>query len=202
MVSDGEKANEMNENERALEWIHRLQNGDDACFELLFRQYYQRLSRFAWRYVRSTAIAEELVQDLFAHLWESRRTLSIDGSVQSYLFAAIRNRCLNLIKQERAKEEHDRLWMEERVEENRPDLPTRSLEEDREQQIRLQIRNAVDALPRLQRLTYQMSRLDGLTYKEIARVHGVSVKAVEKQMAHALRSLRDRLSHLLPFRDV
>jgi RNA polymerase sigma-70 factor (ECF subfamily) len=57
---------------------------------------------------------------------------------------------------------------------------------------------AVRGLPDDVRETFQMSRVDGLTYAEIARTLGVSVKTVEARMGRALRTLRERLAAWLP----
>lgn len=185
--------------EQVKSWVCQIRQGNDDCFELLFKHYYQRLTRFAWRYVRSTAIAEELVQDLFAQLWVERRSLEITGTVQSYLYAAVRNRCLNLIKHEKIKEKYNRLWVSETMDSVSPPEDSGGLgqEQKREREILNEIRKVVEDLPRKQRMTYLLSRQDGLTYQEIAHLNGVSVKAVEKRMAKALETLRSRLSHLL-----
>ncbi len=54
-------------------WIVHIRNGDEYAFEMLFKKYYLPLTRFAWRYVNSRAVAEELVQELFTILWEKKR---------------------------------------------------------------------------------------------------------------------------------
>ena len=69
-----------NNSEEILEerlWIEYIRKGEDDYFESLFKKYYLPLTRFAWRYVGSEAIAEELVQELFTILWESRREWEI-----------------------------------------------------------------------------------------------------------------------------
>lgn len=71
---------------------HRL--GDAAAFEHLFQAYYEPLCAFAFRYVQSAAIAEDIVQDIFTQLWECRTTWAIQGSPRSYLCSAVRNRAL------------------------------------------------------------------------------------------------------------
>src|SRR5687768_9374829 len=81
-------------------------NGDDAlaaliaageagAFETLFKAYYNPLCVFAERYVRSAAIAEELVEDTFFWLWEHRADWQVKpGGVKPYLYRAVRNRAL------------------------------------------------------------------------------------------------------------
>jgi len=71
-----------------------VQRGDLSAFEALFRLFYQDLYAQAFRIVGTKVVAEELVQDLFIHLWENRRKVAIPASPKAYLFTAIRNRSL------------------------------------------------------------------------------------------------------------
>jgi DNA-directed RNA polymerase specialized sigma24 family protein len=64
--------------------VGRIRAGDDSAFELLFRMHYSALSEFAARYVKDDALAEELVQDLFADLWARRRAWAVPESVRAY----------------------------------------------------------------------------------------------------------------------
>src|SRR6059058_5465514 len=62
------------------DWAARVRAGDAAAFERAFRTYHAALCKFACRYVHSPEIAEELVHDVFARLWEERARLSVAGS--------------------------------------------------------------------------------------------------------------------------
>src|SRR5436190_24323012 len=57
---------------RELEWLERIRTGDEQAFEALFRAYVEPLCAFAYSYVESEPAAQEIVQDLFARLWERR----------------------------------------------------------------------------------------------------------------------------------
>lgn len=175
-------------------WTENIQKGDERAFEILFKKYYLPLTRFAWRYVHSKAIAEELVQELFAILWESRKGWKNGKSIRSYLYKSIRNLCLNYLKHQKVKEKYDRQWMDQK---EHPEIEYR--EPYREQQIRTAIAKAIEELPSRSKMTYKLHRFDGLTYEEIADVMGVSVKTVESQMTRTLKNLRERLAWLLPF---
>ena len=83
--------------------LEELGNGNEQAFRQLFVTYYSPLCEFASQYV-SDGAAEEVVQELMMYLWERREFLAIVGSVKSYLFMAIRNRCLNAIHRNRYKE--------------------------------------------------------------------------------------------------
>src|SRR5687767_5400857 len=82
--------------ERLDDVVARVRAGDTRALELLFREHYAALCEFSVRYVRQPSLAEELVQDVFADLWARRERWYVHGSVCAYLFAAVRNRALNL----------------------------------------------------------------------------------------------------------
>ncbi|MDR8394624.1 RNA polymerase sigma-70 factor [Aliifodinibius sp. S!AR15-10] len=175
-------------------WIEKIQTGDHQAFENLFKEYYLPLTRFAWGYVKSKAIAEEIVQEVFADVWANRKNWSIDYSIRSYLYKTVKNESLNYLKHQKIEDEYDSRWMDQK------DNPTINFDyELREEQIREAVKEAIDELPRRAKMTYKLHRHDGLTYHEIAEVMEVSVKTVESQMTRTLKTLRERLSYLLPF---
>lgn len=174
--------------------IESIQNGNERAFEYLFKEYYLPLTRFAWRYVKCKAIAEELVQELFTILWEKREDWNTVGSIRSYLYKSVRNLALNHLKHQDVKDHFDPLWMDKK------ENPKIKFQDDyREQQIKDAIAKAIEELPERGKMTYKLHRYDGLTYGEIAEVMEVSVKTVESQMSRSLNTLRDRLAWLLPF---
>lgn len=175
-------------------WAENIRKNDGKCFELLFKKYYLQLARFAWRYVDSKAIAEELTQELFTILWENRYDWQVKGSVRSYLYKSIRNMSLNHLKHQDVKRKYDSQWAS-----GNEHTEIKFYDEVREKQIREAINMAVAALPPRSKMTYKLHRYDGLTYEEIADVMDVSVKTVESQMTRTLKTLRERLSYLLPF---
>ena len=65
-------------------------------FETLFKQYYSGLVVYASRFTGNTENAEDLVHDLFIHIWEDNRILGTDH-IKAYLFTSIRHRCLNYL---------------------------------------------------------------------------------------------------------
>src|SRR6266516_5130210 len=88
---------------RELEWLERLRTGDEEAFESLFRAYVEPLCAFAYSYVESEPAAQEIVQDLFARLWERRDSLEVPRNVQAYLYGATRNRAINHLRNRRVE---------------------------------------------------------------------------------------------------
>src|SRR2546421_8073921 len=90
------------------DWAVRIRTGDAAAFERAFRAYLPALCKFACRYVHSREVAQELVHDVFATLWEERARLSV-GKLKSYLYAAVRNSAISHLRHERV----ERRWREQ-----------------------------------------------------------------------------------------
>ena len=80
------------------EVISKLRKGDKEAFEHLFQENYKNLVLYAKKFVMDTEIARDLVQDIFIYLWEKRQKLTINKSLSSYLFRAVRNACINHLK--------------------------------------------------------------------------------------------------------
>lgn len=175
-----------------LELLARLRAGDADAFDEIFRVWYAPLVRTADAMLRDRAVAEELVQDVLLELWRRRETLTADGSPQAYLFQSVRNRALNHLRHARvAKRGEPHLAVEPSP---RPAAEAHLVEAE----IEAALREAVAALPPRCREVFELSRVHGLRYAEIAQTLGVSVKAVEAQMGKALRTLRQRLAPWLP----
>src|SRR5690625_2954267 len=88
-------------------WIIKIREGDKNAFEKLFLKFYGPLCRFAWRFVRSSHIAEELVQDTFLEAWEAKASLDPDKNIRSYLYQNVRNKSLNYVKHENIAKEYN-----------------------------------------------------------------------------------------------
>ena len=169
----------------------RIRDGDPVALEVLFRDHYGSLCRFADRYLHDRAAAEDLVQDVFTSIWAGRLRLDVKGSLRIYLFAAVRNRALNLRKHQLVERdwERDEALPEVRLLHRAPPQPDDALEHE-ERSGRL--RAALEALPERCRLVMQLRWHDQLSHAEIAQVMGISVKGVERQLVRGLRALRER----------
>ena len=83
-----------------------IRAGNEQAFESLFREHYAVLCAFSRKFVTDPDAAEEIVQDLFLGLWEKRADLMPTLSLRSYLFAAVRNSCLNHLKHLKVRGRH------------------------------------------------------------------------------------------------
>jgi len=138
--------------------------------------------------------SEEVVQEVMFKIWVNRESLDIKTSMQSYLFRAVRNGCLNVLKHVDIREEFKAYNEAIRNE------PQRSQEEEVIiSELELKIRQAIDQLPMERKKVFILSRYEGLSYSEIANELGISVKTVENQVGKALKFLREELADYLPW---
>ena len=174
------------------ELLERLRRGDEGAFDAIFRAHYPGLVTFLDRLLRGRGEAEEVAQEVMLELWRRRDGLDIRESLRAYLYRAARNRALNVLRHERVVEAaapYARMPESEQARAE-PDLL--------EQELDAAVAAAVAQLPERCREIFQLSRVNGLRYVEIADTLGISVKTVEAQMGRALRLLRERLASWLP----
>jgi RNA polymerase sigma-70 factor, ECF subfamily len=174
------------------ELLDRLRSGDERAFDAIFRAWYAPLVRYVEAMLRVRADAEEIAQEVLLELWRRRDRLAEQGSVQAYLFQSARNRALNHVRHERVQQRAAPYLARSEG------APARADHEVVEDEIADAIRAAIDSLPPRCREVFELSRIHGLKQTEIAESLGVTVKAVEAQMARALRTMREQLAPWLP----
>ena len=161
-------------------------------FEKLFKDQYPILCGYARKYLDDVDQAEEIVQEMFFSFWQKKEKLSINTSLEAYLFRSVRNSCLNYLKHLKVREEHRMATSDEirkREQEVHDNVVVLELQE--------RIEHVIDQLPPERKKIFKMSRYDELKYKEIAEKLNLSIKTVEAQMGKALKYLRLHLSDYL-----
>lgn len=183
---------EINENMPDEALVCEVRRGNEKAFKVIFLRYYEPLAYFARRYVKKTDVAEDLVQEVFARVWEERDTWDPGSSVKVFLFQVVKHRSLDYLKHLKVEHKYDGQWMDQQ------EPPSIVFDESNSlQEFRGLVRAAVEELPDKAREIYKLNRYEGLTYKEIALLLDISVKTVESQMARSLQKLRNRLSPYL-----
>ena|ERR1700761_7141486 len=163
---------------------------DQIAYKELFTFLYSPLLLFAKSIVKTKEAAEEIVSDVFIRIWEKRRELEKIDNLKVYLYVATRNTALNYLSA------HKR-------------INTNSLEEfhteftsiyfDPEQlmitaDMLALIRRSIDQLPPKCKIIFKLVKEDGLKYREVAEILGISVKTVENQLAIALQKIGNTVS--------
>ncbi len=174
-----------------VEVIVSIKSGDKKAFEKLFYEHYQMLVRYAFTYMKDHDIAEEVVQDIMVKFWEKRAELPDDVKVKPYLFRMTGNHCLNVLKHEKVKLQHQTETVANGI------SMSDGFEVIASNELNTEIKKAIDDLPEQCGKVFLLSRDEGLSYKEIAESLDISVKTVENHVSKALKLLREALKPYL-----
>ena len=156
------------------------------ALESEFRTYYRPLCLYALHYLGDTDAAEDVVQESFTALWQQEKAIQ---SVKSWLYAAVRNRCIDVLRRA-GKTEPLPVDL---------DGPISDDEAAERSTLEARLWTAVDSLPEMRRKCLLLAKRDGLSYKEIAEELNLSVHTVRNHISRALETLRDGGPEILDF---
>jgi RNA polymerase sigma-70 factor (ECF subfamily) len=176
--------------------IARIRRDDLEAFEELVRTYANMLADVVFTIVRADALPEEVVQDIFLRIWNTRERLDIRGSVQAYLIRAARNLAFRTARRERSQRHI--------VDELRRSQPsggpqTTNLGEHKieESELEKATRRAIDELPARMREIFLLHLDHELRAPEIAAILGITPATVHNQVYRATKHLAGRLKDWL-----
>ncbi len=170
------------------EFLRLLSTDGDKAMRYLYDEYYTSMCYAVYRVLPDRNAAEDIVQEVFLEVWNKREKLNVTSSLKSYLRRACVNRTLNHIRNKKIKFE------EEETASVIPDDGIRAQRSMEVDELKTEIRSAIDELPEKCRIVFSMSRYEEMSYKEIAEKLEISIKTVENQISKALKYLRNALS--------
>ncbi len=166
----------------------KTENKHNICNEKVFSDIFTAHSKTVFNYIYykfgNEEKAHDAVQEAFVKLWENCIKVSPEKA-KSFVYTVANNLYLNVIKAEKV-----RLKYADKTLKSTNENPEFLLEEN---EFKEKLEKALQDLPENQRTTFLLNRIDGKKYKEIAEMEEVSVKAIEKRMHLALKSLREKI---------
>ncbi len=161
---------------------------------------YPRMKGYCRLFIHEENQVEDLIQECFLTLWEKRREIDPDKAVESLMFVMLRNRCFNYLKESRMKEG---TIPAARVEVNELQVLYQldfleKEEKSLEEELAVAFHQAVDGLPPRMKELFILCKVEGRKQKEVADEMGITVKAVEKQIAAAKERISADLSRRFP----
>lgn len=184
----------MNLTNSEIQLIKAFKKGDAEAFKLLFERYHKRLYSFLFRLLKSREDAEEIVQETFLKIWESRESYWEDYPFESLLFRIARNSSLNYVRKK----------VNRKVFEDHIDFFTEVSEGQADQYVLFQetqsiIETILNGLPPKQKEIFLLQKVEGLTRQEIADKLGISVITVDHQLFKAKSHVMEEFKkfHLL-----
>lgn len=161
---------------------------DITAFEKLFKGLFKPLCGFAFKFTGDGDDAKNLVHEVFIHVWEKYDSLPEGTNFKSYCYTGVRNKCLNYIRDKKKFVRMENV-VDEPLSETQTKLETAELEE--------RIEAAIGSLPEKCRQIFELNRIEGLKYAQIAAQLNISIKTVEAQMSKALLIMREHLREFL-----
>jgi RNA polymerase sigma-70 factor (family 1) len=168
----------------------KFRAGDGEAFACLYRHYVKALYFNILSMVKDELTAEELVQDVFAHLWSKRETIRIESSLSAYLFTSSRNRVYNFFRKlERDQELYKRIRSTAALHYSHIEEALMAGENAK------LLRKAIETLPPQRRKAFELCKIEGLSYQEASEKMGVSLSTIKDHMANARQAIRTFLSN-------
>ena len=155
---------------------------DKDYFRYLFEQYYNPLCNYVANTFGISDEAEDIVMDVFAHLWSKHEDMEELRHPKTYLFKSVYHKAIEKIrakKMEILTLEAEKIVVVDYKEEIADEFVLKE-----------KIYQSIRQLPSQCQLIFVKAKIDGMSYKEIAQDLQLSVKTVENQMTKALRIIR------------
>ncbi|MDP5230373.1 MAG: sigma-70 family RNA polymerase sigma factor [Cellulophaga sp.] len=157
---------------------------NEAVYDMLFRTHSKTIFNYIYYKFGNKEKAYDAVQQAFLKLWENCAKVT-PPKAKSYVYTIANNLYLNVLKYEKVRLKYADNTL--KVSNESPEF----LFEEKQFQEKLD--KALADLPENQRTTFLLNRIDGKKYAEIAEMENVSIKAIEKRMHLALKTLREKI---------
>lgn len=159
--------------------------GDESYYIELFNIFFPPLMRYAYCFVKSRELAEEVASDVMIAVWENRQKLHEIDNIKVYLFFIAKNKCLNILKSKYNRETISLDDVNVNIVFNGANPEQLCINSE----ILRKVEQAVNALPQRCKLIFKMVKEEKMSYKEVAEILGISVKTVDAQLVTALKKI-------------
>jgi RNA polymerase sigma-70 factor (ECF subfamily) len=166
-----------------------IQKDDQVAFYNLYERYCRRLYGFVFRYIKQKEDAEEIVQEVFVKIWESRNKIDAYSSFESFLFTIAYNTTISLLR----KRTSEKKYLEHLQSLQHPDDLPDLIDEIHFNELNERVQLLLNELTPRQKEIYHLSREEGLSHDEIAKKLDISVNTVKKHMANTLAFLKSQI---------
>lgn len=163
----------------------QLIHGDREAFTYLYRQYVDKVYYFVFGLVRSPEDAENITQEVFVRLWETRDRIDTGSSFNGYLFTIARN----IIFNQHRKRINERTYLDY-MSRSFTDSEAKTEHDYALHELQEKIDRCIDQLPPMRQKVFVMSRFHGLSHKEISTELGIAEKTIAAHIRLALQSVR------------
>ncbi|WP_323757036.1 RNA polymerase sigma-70 factor [Roseivirga sp.] len=166
-----------------------LKKGSNRALSQFFNENYVKVYNFCYSFLRCKEEAEEVTQDVFVKIWKSREQINVELSLNGLLFKVAKNLTLNRIRD--IKKFSDMYEISSNMQ-----TGNTTMEEVLYREMELTLKKGIDDLPNRRKMIFELSRLEGLSNKEIGEQMNISVNTVEGQIRKAIKQLHSYTTSL------
>jgi RNA polymerase sigma-70 factor (family 1) len=171
------------------ELVVLLQQGKNKAFDELYIRYRDLLVNFVYRRVKSVSVAEEIVQEVFANLWERRKVLVIQKKFSSYVYTSVRYVTLDYFKSNTITEE----YVQEVVDSFSNAMKNATEDYIFYEELQEALQKSTALLPPKAKEVFILSRYENYTNKEISAELNISIETVKYHINYAVKFMRSNL---------
>ncbi|PSL47525.1 RNA polymerase sigma-70 factor (ECF subfamily) [Chitinophaga niastensis] len=168
------------------ELVLRLHNDEVSAFDSLYWKYHQAVYRNIFKFVKDAVTTEDILQEVFARLWEKRQDINAEQSVSGWLFVISFNMCVTYVRKKlREQTLHKNIFLSDTDDEVA--LERKNMDEE---QYHL-LEKAIATLSPKKRTIVTRCKLEGKTYDEVAKELNISRNTVKEHLSAAMIKLND-----------
>lgn len=177
-------------------WTKVTEKSDIRSFEVFFYALNPRLVKFCLFYVHKSEIAEEIVSDIFVKCWSQKAELIHVNNIETYLFISVKNQALNYVKR------FSTIHLVS-IDDNSLQLvdtycPDKEMEK---RELMFKLDQAIESLPLQCRIVFRLIKDEGMKYKKVSEILGISQRTVQTQMYRAMKKLNAEMTNYIKSDD-
>ncbi len=175
-------------------------NNDNEAFKELIKRHKDNVFSIAVGFLHDSDAANDIVQEVFLKFWEIRENFELKSKFSTWLYRVTVNKCINVQRKNKFSVNFSRFdknnsddhnsYFETQISDNQ-DITLEK--KDKQIHLKKNIKNALNSLPKKQRIAFILSKYQNLSYKEIAEVMDLSVSSVESLLFRAKSNLQKKL---------
>ena len=175
-------------NEKEL--LLQVTQGSETAFHILYNRWRDRIFSISYRLTKSEPAAEDVVQEIFIKLWVNKEKLNEINNFGAYINILTRNHIFGQMRKLAIEESYLRDLIASENLQNRKNTSDIIVYNE----LKKLFNEAIAQLPPQQKKVYQLGKLEGKKYGEIASILHISRETVKNHMIHAMRSIKAFLS--------
>lgn len=168
----------------------KIRLGGEKAFRELYDRYHVQMYYIAKKYVKSSDLAEDAVQDIFVKLWEKRDRIDEAKSIKGFLFTMLRNHVLNMIR-DRKDEIVSMSGIEEKKHPNRNQTENDLIYKEYHEIVQ----RGLEELSDRKREVFELKTLQGHSNSEVADLLNINIRTVKTHFYNSSKFMREYLKN-------